>query len=185
MEANNLGEGLFAEFKTNKGTITCRLEHAKAPLTVANFVALAKGERMTSAKAKGEPFYDGTVFHRVIADFMVQGGDPTGTGRGGPGYMFPDEFDPSLRHDGPGVLSMANAGPGTNGSQIFITHVATPWLDDRHSVFGRVVGGQEVVDAIAQGDRIEQLRIVARGADAEAFDAAAVLETNRSKFRVR
>jgi peptidylprolyl isomerase len=185
VDNNNLGEGLFAEFKTNKGTIVCKLEHQKTPLTVANFTALAKGERQNSAKGKGVPFYDGTVFHRVIADFMIQGGDPTGTGRGGPGYMFPDEFDRSLRHDGPGVLSMANAGPGTNGSQIFITHVATPWLDDHHSVFGRVVEGQDVVNAIRQGDRIETLRIVARGADAEGFNANDVLEVNRAKFRVR
>jgi len=115
---------------------------------VPNFVNLAQ---------KG--FYNGVTFHRVIADFMVQGGDPTGTGAGGPGYRFEDEFDPSLKHDGPGVLSMANAGPGTNGSQFFITHVATPWLNGKHSVFGKVVKGQDVVNAIQQGDKIEKITI--------------------------
>ncbi len=139
---------LTAEIKTNKGTIEVALTPDKTPITVANFVNLAQ---------KG--FYNGVSFHRVIPDFMVQGGDPTGTGAGGPGYRFEDEFDPSLRHTGPGVLSMANAGPGTNGSQFFITHVATPWLDGKHSVFGRVIKGQEVVDAIKQGDKIESVTI--------------------------
>ena len=139
---------LTAEIKTNKGTIEVALTPDKTPITVANFVNLAQ---------KG--FYNDVSFHRVIPDFMVQGGDPTGTGAGGPGYRFEDEFDPSLRHTGPGVLSMANAGPGTNGSQFFITHVATPWLDGKHSVFGRVIKGQEVVDAIKQGDKIESVTI--------------------------
>ena len=139
---------LTAEIKTNKGTIEVALTPDKTPITVANFVNLAQ---------KG--FYNGVTFHRVIPDFMIQGGDPTGTGAGGPGYRFEDEFDPSLRHTGPGVLSMANAGPGTNGSQFFITHVATPWLDGKHSVFGRVTKGQDVVDAIKQGDKIESVTI--------------------------
>ena len=139
---------LTAEIKTNKGTIEVALTPDKTPITVANFVNLAQ---------KG--FYNGVTFHRVIPDFMIQGGDPTGTGAGGPGYKFEDEFDPSLRHTGPGVLSMANAGPGTNGSQFFITHVATPWLDGKHSVFGRVTKGQDVVDAIKQGDKIESVTI--------------------------
>ncbi len=182
---STMDNGLFAEIKTNKGTIVCRLEHEKTPLTVANFTALAKGERQTSAKAKGSPYFDGIVFHRVIADFMVQCGDPTGTGRGGPGYVFPDEIVPELWHDRPGILSMANAGPGTNGSQFFITHVATPWLDGKHTVFGHVVSGQDVVDAIAQGDRIETVKITAKGDSAQAFDANAVIEKNREKFRVR
>lgn len=185
MENNALGEGLFAEIKTNKGTIVCQLEPEKTPLTVANFTALAQGERQTSAKAAGTPYFDGIVFHRVIADFMVQCGDPTGTGRGGPGYVFPDEIVPGLRHDKPGILSMANAGPGTNGSQFFITHVATPWLDGKHTVFGHVIAGQEVVNAIAQGDHIIAMKIVANGAGAQAFDAKGVIEKNRDKFRVR
>ncbi len=179
------GEGLFAEFTTTKGTIVCQLEYRKTPITVANFVALAKGDQPNTAKAKGQPYYDGIVFHRVIANFMVQCGDPTGTGRGGPGYMFPDEIDASLKHDVPGILSMANAGPGTNGSQFFITHVPTPWLDGKHTVFGHVVSGQDVVNAIQQGDSIKTLRIVAKGADAEAFDAMKVLEANKASFRGR
>ena len=140
---------LQAVIKTDKGDIKLELYDQKTPLTVANFVNLAK-----------RGYYDGIVFHRVISGFMIQGGDPTGTGRGGPGYRFEDEFDPSLRHDGPGVLSMANAGPGTNGSQFFITHVATPHLDGRHSVFGRVLEGQSVVDAIRQGDKIQSVEII-------------------------
>lgn len=185
MENNGLGEGLFAELKTTKGSIICRLEYGKCPMTVANFAGLAKGEQPNTASAPGVPYFDGTVFHRVIADFMVQGGDPTGTGRGGPGYVFPDECQAGLRHDGPGVLSMANAGPGTNGSQFFITHGATPWLDGKHTVFGRVVKGQEVVNAVAQGDRLESVRIVANGSEAQAFDAKGVLEANKAKFRAR
>ncbi len=185
LENNTLGEGLFAVIDTTKGTITCRLEHAKTPMTVANFAALAKGERQTSARAAGVPYFDGIVFHRVIPDFMVQCGDPTGTGRGGPGYVFPDEIVRDLKHDRPGILSMANAGPGTNGSQFFITHVPTPWLDGKHTVFGHVVAGQEVVHAIQQGDHIKRVEIIANGADAQAFNALKVLEANRDKFRVR
>jgi peptidylprolyl isomerase len=165
---SNLGDGLFARIQTNKGDIILSLEYQKAPLTVCNFVALAEG-KMSAAGSK--PFYDGLTIHRVVADFMIQGGDPLGSGSGGPGYRFPDEFDPSLKHDGPGVLSMANAGPGTNGSQFFITHVATPHLDGRHSVFGRVVQGQQVVNAIAQGDKIEKITIIRNGQAANAFKA--------------
>jgi peptidylprolyl isomerase len=133
---------------------------------VCNFAALAEG-KMTAAGNK--PFYNGLTFHRVIDNFMIQGGDPLGSGSGGPGYQFPDEFDPSLKHDGPGVLSMANAGAGTNGSQFFITHVATPWLDGKHTVFGRVVQGQNVVNAIQQGVIIEAVTIIRNGNDAKAF----------------
>ena len=137
-----------ATIQTSRGDIVIDLYADKVPNTVNNFVALAR-----------DGFYDGVSFHRVIADFMVQGGDPTGSGRGGPGYRFNDEFHPELVHDGPGVLSMANAGPNTNGSQFFITHVATNWLDNKHSVFGRVRSGQDVVDAIQQGDVMEKVEI--------------------------
>ena len=153
-------DGLYAKIRTSKGDILVKLEDEKTPVTVANFVGLAEGSIKNTAKKEGEPYYDGLKFHRVINDFMIQGGDPKGTGAGGPGYHFDDEFHPSLRHDGPGVLSMANAGPGTNGSQFFITHVATPWLDDKHTVFGRVVEGQNVVDSIAQGDEIKSVEII-------------------------
>ena len=163
-----LGNGLFARINTNRGDIVVRLEFQRTPLTVCNFVALAEG---TMDAANGNPYYDGLTFHRVIADFMIQGGCPQGNGTGGPGYRFPDEFDPALRHDGPGVLSMANSGPGTNGSQFFITHTQTPWLDDRHTVFGRVVEGQNVVDAIQQGDSIITIRIVRNGPLATQFQA--------------
>jgi len=139
-----------ATIKTSRGDIAVKLEAPKAPVTVNNFVFLAQ-----------DGYYDGILFHRVIPDFMVQTGDPTGTGRGGPGYKFQDEFDATLRHTGPGILSMANAGPGTNGSQFFITHVATPWLDGKHTVFGAVTSGQDVVDAIVQGDTIVTVEITA------------------------
>jgi peptidylprolyl isomerase len=163
---SSLGDGLFARIRTTRGDIVLRLEYQKAPLTVCNFAALAEGKMSV---AGGKPFYDGLAFHRVIADFMIQGGDPQGTGSGGPGYRFPDEIDDTLKHDGPGVLSMANAGPGTNGSQFFITHVATPWLDGKHTVFGRVVSGQDVVNAIKQGDKIEAITIIRNGQAANAF----------------
>ncbi len=166
--AASLAEGLYAQFLTTRGEIVARLEFEKTPLTVANFVGLAEGAKRSNRGA-GVRFYDGLAFHRVIPDFMIQGGDPQGNGRGGPGYDFPDEFDPSLRHARPGVLSMANAGPGTNGSQFFITHVATPWLDGKHTVFGQVVSGQEVVNAIVQGDRIDSLTILRVGEPAKAF----------------
>jgi peptidylprolyl isomerase len=163
-----LGNGLFARITTNRGDIVVRLEFQKAPLTVCNFVALAEGKMDFN---RGKPFYNGLSFHRVIANFMIQGGDPAGNGTGGPGYQFPNEIDPTLKHDGAGVLAMANAGPDTNGSQFYITHQATPHLDGGYSVFGRVVQGQDVVNAIRQGDRMESITIIRNGPDAIAFKA--------------
>jgi peptidyl-prolyl cis-trans isomerase A (cyclophilin A) len=177
-------EGIYARFTTSKGQILVQLTHDKTPGTVGNFVALAEGNLENSAKPQGTPYYDGLKFHRVIADFMIQGGCPLGTGTGDPGYKFDDEFVSELKHDVPGVLSMANAGPGTNGSQFFITHTATPWLDGKHTVFGKVVEGQEVVDAIAQGDVIETLTIERVGDAAQnwnAVEAFRVFENARAK----
>lgn len=161
-------DGVFAIMETSKGDIVLELHYKETPLTVTNFVGLAEG---TLDAAKGKPFYDGLKFHRVISDFMIQGGDPKGNGTGGPGYRFEDEIVETLRHDGPGVLSMANAGAGTNGSQFFITHVETPWLDGKHTVFGRVLEGQNVVDKIAQGDTINKLTIIRQGEEAQNFTA--------------
>ncbi|WP_293911273.1 peptidylprolyl isomerase [Sphaerochaeta sp. UBA5836] len=167
METKNLADGVYAVLHTNKGDITLLLEHTKTPMTVANFVGLAEGT--LNVHGNNKPFYSNIKFHRVIENFMIQGGCPKGTGTGGPGYTFPDEIEESLKHTGPGILSMANAGPGTNGSQFFITHVATPWLDGKHSVFGHVVEGLDVVNSIVQGDSIKTVEIVRKGADAEAF----------------
>ncbi len=174
-------EGVYARFSTSKGEIVAELFHKRTPMTVANFVGLAEGKIKNEAKSEGEPYYNGLKFHRVINDFMIQGGDPQGTGSGGPGYNFPDEFDATLTHSGPGMLSMANAGPGTNGSQFFITHVETPWLDNKHSIFGKVVEGLDIVNAIAQDDLIETLSIERIGANAEGFDAATVFNSFREK----
>ena len=170
-------DGLYAKFSTPKGEIIVQLEHEKTPGTVGNFVALVEGNMENGAKPQGTPYYDGLKFHRVIPDFMIQGGCPQGTGTGSPGYQFDDEIHPELIHDAPGKLSMANAGPGTNGSQFFITHVATPWLDGKHTVFGSVVEGQDVVDAIAQGDTMEKVEIIRQGADAEAWNAIEAFRT--------
>ena len=175
INAQNLGDGLFAQITTNRGDIFVKLEYQRTPLTVCNFVALAEGKM---DNLRGKRFYDGLTFHRVISkangdpqDFMIQGGCPQGNGRGGPGYEFPDEIVPALKHDKPGVLSMANAGPGTNGSQFFITIVPTPYLDGKHTVFGYVVQGQNIVNTIKQGDRIQKITIIRNGADANAFKA--------------
>ncbi|GAA3772210.1 peptidylprolyl isomerase [Flavobacterium ginsengiterrae] len=163
--------GIYAKFNTSKGAILVKLTHDLTPGTVGNFVALAEGNMENKIKPQGQKFYDGLNFHRVIADFMIQGGCPKGTGTGDPGYKFDDEFVPSLKHDRPGVLSMANSGPGTNGSQFFITHVPTPWLDGKHTVFGHVVEGQEIVDAVAQGDALESVEIIRVGEEAQKWNA--------------
>lgn len=164
-------DGIYAKFNTPKGSILVKLTHDKTPGTVGNFVGLAEGQMDNKAKAMGKPYYDGLKFHRVIPDFMIQGGCPQGTGVGGPGYQFDDEFVSELRHDKLGVLSMANAGPGTNGSQFFITHVETPWLDGKHTVFGHVVEGQDVVDAVTQGDEIQSIEIIRVGDEAKNWNA--------------
>ena len=164
--------GIYARLNTSKGSILLELTYQQTPGTVANFVGLAEGTQKNEHKKEGTPYYDGLSFHRVIADFMIQGGCPQGSGVGGPGYQFDDEFHPELKHDRPGTLSMANAGPGTNGSQFFITHNPTAWLDGKHTVFGYVVEGQEVVDQIAQGDRIDTLTIERHGEEAEAWNAS-------------
>jgi peptidylprolyl isomerase len=162
--------GLYARLNTTKGEILIQLEFQKTPGTVGNFVALANGELENSVKPQGTPYYNGLKFHRVIPDFMVQGGDPQGTGTGGPGYNFDDEFHPDLRHDSPGVLSMANSGPGSNGSQFFITHIETPWLDNKHSIFGNVIEGMDVVNAIEQEDTMN-VEIIRVGTEAEKWNA--------------
>jgi cyclophilin family peptidyl-prolyl cis-trans isomerase len=168
-------EGIFAEIYTNKGKIALQLEFQKTPITVANFITLAEGKNeFVTNDRKGKPYYDGLKFHRVIANFMIQGGCPLGTGAGDPGYKFKDEFDPSLKHDKPGILSMANSGPATNGSQFFITHKDTPWLNNKHSIFGHVIEGQKVVDAIAQDDVIEKVVIIRKGKLAKNFNAEKV-----------
>ena len=166
-------DGIYAAVHTQKGILTLQLHYKQTPATVGNFIGLAEGTLANEVKSNGTPYYDGLNFHRVIPDFMIQGGCPQGSGVGGPGYQFDDEIDPSLRHDKAGILSMANAGPGTNGSQFFITHVPTPWLDGKHTVFGCVVEGQEIVDSIAQGDTIDKIEIQRVGKDAQDWDAIA------------
>ena len=166
-----LDKGLYAKIETSRGDIILQLEIEKTPITVANFVSLAEGNNpKVTAAFSGKKYYEGLIFHRVIKNFMIQGGDPTGTGSGGPGYQFDDEFT-DLSHNGPGILSMANAGPRTNGSQFFITHKETPWLNGKHTVFGKVVDGQTVVDSIAQKDTILKISIIRKGSDAKQFDA--------------
>ena len=162
-------DGIYAHLQTNKGKIVVELAYKKAPLTAINFIALSEGTKKSN-KDIGVPFYDGISFHRVIDDFMIQGGDPKGDGTGGPGYRFADEFT-DLMHDKPGILSMANSGPATNGSQFFITHVPTPWLDGKHTVFGHVVEGMDVVNSIQKGDTLETVKIERVGDDANNFIA--------------
>lgn len=176
-----LGEGLYAEMQTTRGTILLRLAMDSVPLTVANFVGLAEGKIKNNAKPEGAHYYDSLKFHRVIAKFMIQGGDPLGNGQGGPGYSFKDEFVPQYQFTGPGILAMANAGPATNGSQFFITHVTTPWLNNRHTIFGFVVTGQDVVDAVQQGDYIVKVKIIRKGKKAKKFDAAKVFDELKAK----
>ena len=175
-------EGLFAIILTSKGEITIQLEFEKTPGTVGNFAGLATGKIKNDIRPIGEPYYNGLKFHRVINDFMVQAGCPLGTGTGDPGYKFDDEFNVSLKHDRPGILSMANAGPSTNGSQFFITHVETPWLDNKHTVFGHVINGMDIVNSISQNDEIISVDINAVGEKAKAFDPAQAFEDfNKSK----
>ena len=171
-----MNNGIYAKFTTPKGAILVSLEYEKTPGTVGNFVALTEGNLENSIKEQGTPYYDGLKFHRVIPDFMVQGGCPLGTGTGGPGYQFDDEIHPDLKHDAPGKLSMANSGPATNGSQFFITHIETSWLDGKHTVFGNVVDGQDVVDQVAQGDDMS-IEIIRVGTDAEAYNAVEAFRT--------
>lgn len=175
-ENNNLPDGLYAKIETNKGEIIVQLDYEKAPITVANFVTLAEGknEFVTNENIKNRPFYDGLKFHRVIENFMIQGGDPLGTGSGDAGYRFKDEIT-DLRFDKGGVLAMANNGPATNSSQFFITHIETPWLDGKHTIFGHVVGnGMEAVNKILQDDYMSKVTIIRNGDDAKKFDAVKV-----------
>lgn len=182
-----LTEGLYAKMSTTQGDILIRLYYDATPMTVGSFVSLAEGTNQLTKVKPGEPYFNGLTFHRVIADFMIQGGDPQGNGGGGPGYQFPDEFVDTLKHTSSGILSMANAGPGTNGSQFFITDTATGFLDNKHTVFGKVVKGMSVVRAIARVDKragdkpvtdvvIDSVRIIRVGSDARKFDAFAALE---------
>lgn len=174
---DKLKEGIYADIETSKGNIIIKLEYQKVPNTVANFITLAEGKNpFVSNEFKNKPFYDGLKFHRVIPDFMIQGGDPNGDGSGGPGYKFKDEFHPNLRHSKAGIVSMANAGPNTNGSQFFITHKETPWLDNVHSVFGEVVEGLEIINTIQADDVIENLKIIRIGNESKKFDALKIFK---------
>ncbi len=187
-----LSDGLYANLQTSKGNMIVKFEEEKAPVTVANFIGLAEGKIPNKAKGKGVPFYDGTIFHRVIKDFMIQGGDPKGTGMGDPGYKFEDEKN-DLQHTGKGILSMANSGPNTNGSQFFITEVATPWLDGRHTIFGKVVQGEDVIDTIANVEKgpqdkpkadvvLEKVSVFAKGDQYKNYDAAKTFEEGKKNI---
>ena len=169
--------GIYAKFNTTKGEILVKLTHDLTPGTVGNFVGLAEGQLENKVKPMGKPYYDGLKFHRVIPDFMIQGGCPQGIGSGGPGYSFEDEFHTTLKHDKPGVLSMANSGPASNGSQFFITHVPTNWLDNKHTIFGNVIEGQDVVDVIVQDDLIDSIEILRVGIEAEKWNAIEAFRT--------
>lgn len=180
-----LEPGIYAQINTSKGSILVQLEFEKTPMTVASFVGLAEGKlTVFDSITYSKPFFDGLKFHRVIKDFMIQGGDPDGRGSGGPKYKFFDEIDPTLTHTGPGILSMANSGPATNGSQFFITHKATPHLDGKHTVFGHVVTGQEVVDAIAQDDVMTTVKIIRIGKKAKKWNASSAFMTTYKKLEV-
>ncbi|MSN90591.1 peptidylprolyl isomerase [Riemerella anatipestifer] len=192
---NALPEGVYAKMETSKGSMIIQFNDKESPVTVANFVGLAQGTIENKAKKKGEPYYDGIIFHRVIKDFMIQGGDPTGTGMGDPGYKFDDEKN-DLKHEGKGYLSMANSGPNTNGSQFFITEVATPWLDGRHTVFGKVIQGLEVIDAIANVEKgaqdkpkqdvvIQKVEVFTKGDSYKNYDAAKIFNEGKSKIQER
>lgn len=184
LRACTTGEGIFAKIMTNKGEMTAQLTYEKAPLTVANFVGLAEGSLGNTVRDSGVPYFDLMTFHRVVNDFVIQGGDPNSleggnpalVGQGGPGYSFRDEFHPDLRHNVAGTLSMANSGPATNGSQFFITHTATPNLDDKHAVFGYLVCGMSTLYNIRQHDTIKSIRILRVGEKAQAFDAVATFQ---------
>jgi peptidylprolyl isomerase len=182
IKKSNLENGMYAKINTTKGDILIKLEFEKTPLTVSNFVALAEGNMKNNKKDLGTPYYDGLKFHRVIADFMIQAGCPEGTGSGSPGYSFADEFHDDLKHNAPGILSMANSGPATNGSQFFITHKETPWLDGKHSVFGHVVEGMDVVNTIEQDDVMNSVTIIREGAAADAFNAPEVFKVAQKEF---
>ncbi len=188
-----LKEGLYANFQTSKGNMIVKLEDKKSPVTVANFVGLAEGKIENTAKKNDIPFYDGTIFHRVIKDFMIQGGDPKGTGMGDPGYKFDDEKN-DLQHTGKGILSMANSGPNTNGSQFFITEIATPWLDGKHTIFGEVVNGIEVIDSIATVEKgaqdkpktdvvLEKVAIFSKGDEYKNYDAVKIFTEGKAKIK--
>ncbi|TDW52453.1 cyclophilin family peptidyl-prolyl cis-trans isomerase [Flavobacterium sp. 270] len=181
--AVNPNEGIFATISTTKGDIVVSLEYVKAPVTVANFISLAEGKNpyVKVEKLKGKPFYDGLKFHRVINDFMIQGGDPDGNGSGGPGYSFKDEFVEELKFEKGGVLAMANSGPATNGSQFFITHKDTPWLNGKHTIFGHVVSGMDNVNKIVQDDIMTKITITRKGAAAKKFDAVKVFSDDVKK----
>lgn len=174
-----LKDGLYAEIKTAKGDIYIRLEPEKAPLTTANFAGLAEGKIENSFRKTGEPYFDSLTFHRVVPDFVIQGGDPSGNGTGGPGYRFKQEIHADLKHDGPGVVAMANSGPNTNGSQFYITHKAVPHLDGSYNVFGKVIKGMDIVNAIRQGDQMYSVRIIRVGKAWEKYDPAVQFKTHK------